>query len=356
MRRTTYTLVLAVVIAGATVAAPSGAAAGPVTELDPDTVLLRIDLGPDGTADWHVEYRVELDGPNETQAFQDYRRDVEADPATYRERFRQLMRTPERKAENATGREMALGNVSVNTERRGPPPTGVVVYEFEWRAFAAANETTIRAGDALSEFYANEETTLMLTWPDEYRRASVQPSPDSSRSGVVVWEGPMQFAPDEPRLRLIARDAVETSTPPTTDRGADEPGEASDDDPTGLLGESVPLAGAGLVALATVGLVGWTLARRGSLPLVGGTADSAGASEAGPPPELMSNEERVLATLESNGGRLKQHELADELGWKAPKTSKVVQDLREAEEVTVFRLGRENVVSLPDADPRDGGG
>lgn len=350
MRQVTAVLAVAFALlaAGVTVGA-SVAAAGPTADLDPDTVLLRVDLQPDGTAHWHVEYRVRLDGPNESKAFQQYRSEVAADPGRYRGRFGDLMRSSVRRAENNTGREMAIRNVTVGTDRRGPPAIGVVVYEFEWAGFAATNGTAIRAGDALSEFYASEETTLMLTWPETYRAASVQPSPHGDRDGVAEWTGPMQFAPGEPRLLLVRRETAATATPPPAEGSA--------------LSLPTSLAGAGAVALLVLG--GWVLARRSGLPADGsdggatpagagggdgGAADDAAAAAA---PELLSNEERVLTVLRENGGRLKQGDIADELGWKAPKTSKVVQDLRDAEEVTVFRLGRENVVSLPDADPRN---
>jgi hypothetical protein len=70
----------------------------------------------------------------------------------------------------------------------------------------------------------------------------------------------------------------------------------------------------------------------------------------GPPPELLSNEERLLTLLEQHGGRMKQKEAADQLDWSAAKTSQVVGDLRDEEKLQSFRLGRENVLTLPDVD------
>ena len=66
------------------------------------------------------------------------------------------------------------------------------------------------------------------------------------------------------------------------------------------------------------------------------------------PPELLSNEERVLQLLEQRGGRIKQQDVVSELDWTEAKTSQVVGDLREDDEIEVFRIGRENVLSLPD--------
>jgi uncharacterized membrane protein len=77
-----------------------------------------------------------------------------------------------------------------------------------------------------------------------------------------------------------------------------------------------------------------------------GTDADAGA----PPAGLLSNEEQVLQLLESNGGRLKQQQVAGELDWTDAKTSQVIGGLRDEDKVETFRIGRENVVTLPDTD------
>jgi len=69
----------------------------------------------------------------------------------------------------------------------------------------------------------------------------------------------------------------------------------------------------------------------------------------------LSNEEQVLRLVESNGGRMKQKRVAEELGWTAAKTSQVVTGLRDDGELDGFRLGRENVLSLPDYEAGGGG-
>jgi len=50
---------------------------------------------------------------------------------------------------------------------------------------------------------------------------------------------------------------------------------------------------------------------------------------------------------------MKQKEVADRLDWTAAKTSQVVSDLRDDGKVEAFRLGRENVLTLPDVDLED---
>jgi hypothetical protein len=85
-----------------------------------------------------------------------------------------------------------------------------------------------------------------------------------------------------------------------------------------------------------------------------GDSDDAGdgtsASAAPIDDDLLSNEEQVLRLVEANGGRMKQKQVAEELDWTAAKTSQVVTGLRDEGDLDGFRLGRENVLSLPDYD------
>jgi hypothetical protein len=47
---------------------------------------------------------------------------------------------------------------------------------------------------------------------------------------------------------------------------------------------------------------------------------------------------------------MKQKRVAEELDWTAAKTSQVVTGLRDDDDLDGFRLGRENVLSLPEYD------
>ena len=50
---------------------------------------------------------------------------------------------------------------------------------------------------------------------------------------------------------------------------------------------------------------------------------------------------------------MKQQAVAEELGWTDAKTSQVTKGLREEGDLDGFRLGRENVLSLPESDDTD---
>jgi hypothetical protein len=135
-----------------------------------------------------------------------------------------------------------------------------------------------------------------------------------------------------------------TTTAPATSAGGN--GDSGDS------GSSLPLVVGALLVVLAVAAGGWWYARRDGGDVTGdGTTPAAGdTATAGPPMELLSNEEKVLRLVEDNGGRIKQKEVAEDLDWTAAKTSQVVSDLRDNEKLESFRLGRENVLTLPDVD------
>lgn len=330
---------IGVLLAVVTVAAGGGAAvtgsfgAAPI---DPDDVLMYVEVSPDGSATWLVEYRLRLDSENDTEAFESIAEDVRADPEGRAARFRGSLQPAVAAAENATGREMALRNVTATAERRQlPQSTGVVAYRFEWTDFAAVTDDGLRIGDALSGLPLDAEATLVVAWPAGYRLAGVTPGPDETRRNAVVWTGPRPFGPEEPRVRLAA---ATTAGDATTDAGTATSEAARVGGPDAVLPEAgawLPVL-AGAVALAALGGA-WTVSR------------SDGEE---PPAELLSDDERILHALEDNGGRMKQQALAEALDWSDPKTSRVVTRLADEGTVEVFRIGRENVVTTPTENGR----
>ncbi|WP_136717114.1 helix-turn-helix transcriptional regulator [Halorientalis salina] len=343
-----------VAVGGATAETPthrSGALpddiTGTQTAVDPDRVLLRADVRADGTADWTIEYRVLLDDRNTTDAFESVAADIRNDSAPFTARFTDRMGGTVGTAANATGREMALRNVSVETERQNLGQSyGIVRYRFTWEGFATANETHVEAGDALAGFYLDGESQLRIDWPEEYRAVSVSPNASERLDRGVVWEGRRDFGSEGPRVVATSESATDT----------------------GSTIAGTTLAGVAVVALV-LGVGGYLLARRkglvgqsgtdGTETAAGDAGAAAGASDDvadrdegddGPPEELLSNEEQVLRLLESEGGRVKQQQVAAQLDWTDAKTSQVVSKLREEEEIEVFRIGRENVLSHPDDD------
>jgi len=70
-------------------------------------------------------------------------------------------------------------------------------------------------------------------------------------------------------------------------------------------------------------------------------------------PELLSDEERVERLLRENGGRMKQANVVKETGWSNAKVSQLLSSMDDEERVNKLRIGRENLISLPDEDVTD---
>lgn len=133
-------------------------------DVDPDNVLLRTALQADGSGAWRVEYRIRLDDENTTAAFREHQEEIQANRARYREAFATDIRSTVRSAENATGREMSISDVTVSaTTDRLPQQYGLIIYTFDWHGFAASNETVIDSGDALEGMFLDRETTFIVT-------------------------------------------------------------------------------------------------------------------------------------------------------------------------------------------------
>lgn len=391
-------VVLLATVAGA--AAPGAAQSTQTiagTQVAPDDVSLRIDIRENRSAVWEVEYRVLLDDENATAAFESVKQDVEENESEYTSDFHDRMDATAQTAENATGRDMEVRNVSVSVSRQQlPQEYGVITYRFVWTNFAAAEGDGMRAGDALEGLFLDEETSLLMSWPEGYATENVRPSPDDRRDRTVVWNGPFDFGPGEPSITLAPRSDA-TADPAETTAGGTDPATG----PDASENSNAWFVGAGLLLVLAVVGGGWLFyRRRGGTPArpiasddrpeAAGTeavtADddpdesaappaSEATDEEGPaggdspdeatdepetrsaaddtPPwedELLSNEERVLALIEHEGGRLKQQEVAGTLDWTDAKTSQVVRKMRDEGELDAFRLGRENVLILPEED------
>ncbi|WP_306055099.1 helix-turn-helix transcriptional regulator [Natronococcus wangiae] len=298
-------------------------------------------LHENGSATFVVDYRFHVNDENESaERWQELRDDIDENPDEYVESERGAWNEVRADGENTTGREMNLSDFSVRTdESTAPRDLGHVEYTFEWSSFSHVELNRLEAGDALSGFTLVDDTTLQIFWPESYSAYEIDPESEDRGEGSVFWDGEgTEFTDDQPRIVLIENSEA-----------ADEPVETEE-------GPAMPwLAVAGALALlASLALVGWWLRHRRE-PVAGvenprEVPADVGETQGGPPPELLSNEERVLRLLEEHGSRVKQQEVVSELDWTEAKTSQVVSGLREEDEIEVFRIGRENVLALPTGD------
>ena len=357
---------------------PAQMASGPTFQqgVDTDSVRLIVSVAPNGSATWTVQYWTRLDDENTTAAFESLQADIRANPSNYSDQFASRMRSTVSAAENATGREMNASGFAVSAETRTPPQYGVVAYTFQWNGFAAVDGDTLRIGDAIEGLFLDERTRLVVEWPAEYTTVRVTPESDERRSNAVVWRGAeTSFVSGEPTIVIEPTPETPTATATPTAAGGDGTG---GDDAGGDGGPSTPapdggpgpltLLGLGLL-VALVGGVAWRYRDRfrdgapgpaadvdaadGSAAAAADGAEAGGGAGAAPESEredLLSNEERVLQFVREQGGRVKQQEIVEAFDWTEARTSQIVRDLRDDGTLEGFRLGRENVLKLPDED------
>jgi len=360
-------LILSAATSGIGAVAPTGASpaqmdAGPTFQqgVDTDSVRLIVSVDRNGSASWTVQYWTRLDDENTTAAFESLQADIRENPDNFSDRFASRMRSTVTTAENSTGREMNASDFRVSAETRTPPEYGVVVYTFRWDGFAAVDGDTLRVGDAIEGLFLDQRTRLVVEWPTDYTPTRITPEPDERRPEAVVWRGAeTSFVSGEPSIVLEPTSTVATTGAGADGSGGDGPGTgtatASSEDNSSPL----PILGLGLL-FVLFGAVVWHYRDRFRGDARATTTrgeDGDGGAEAPPDDtddeareDLLSNEERILQFVREQGGRVKQQEIVEAFDWTEARTSQIVRDLRDDGDLDGFRLGRENVLKLPDED------
>jgi hypothetical protein len=297
---------------------------------------MHVTLQPDGEARWTVSLHYALDDANETAAF-----DQLADEYVTRQ-TNVLSADPYRSAaslaSDATGREMAVANVTRAAGRGND--TGELRLSFTWSNFAQVEDAGERLvlGDVFTTPSGtwlptiHDDQVLVIEFPADY---AVQSSSRPLENGTIRVVGPESFAPGNPSVTL-----TRTGNPATTP-GTSTPGQSLD----------LPTALSALLVIALLFGVGYLVYRR---QWVGGGVpdDETTEGPAAEPvnPELLSDEERVLRLLREEGGRMKQVDIVDETDWSNAKVSQLLSSMAEAGRVEKLRIGRENLISIPDDD------
>lgn len=374
---------LVVAAAGGAVPTPGlGTDAGqatPPSELqeppETDATVARIQVLPNGTAEWSLTIRMQLDSEAAEEEFAAFQEEFAANRSMFVDDYREPRVDAVSDAENLTGREMRATGFEAETGTEAVVrERGFVTYRFRWVGFAPVENGTVRAGDVFENgLFIEENGILVLESPDGYESTTVEPDPDETGDGELRWNGPVSFADRRPSATFAPADSQDDDPGDTTDDSPDgttddtpgdttvEATEGPEDDGSGG-GLSVGTALFGTAGIAVlVGVGAFYLHRRRQHPdtddtppsdgAVEGAGAAGGAEAATDPdemPDLATDEDRVLAALKAEDGRMRQSELADELGWSPSKTSRVLSDMAEEGAVEKLRIGRENVIDLAD--------
>ena len=317
----------------------------------PENTTIRARLYANTSARWSITTTYALDGESERRAFERYARTYrrgETDAGVTNATFVGIAAS----ASGATGRQMAITNVTrsgrVGTE------TGSVTLSLLWTNMLARGENeTLRFDDAVLLAgnrtwlrSLSAEQTLVVRTPPGYSIVDSGGLSFDIRNNALAVEGPRRFG--RPFSVTYRR------------TGGEPPPE-----------EAIPwdIVIGGLVVVAVVtGLAAVRGRKRDRTPEAtadgnGRTPEPEGEGEGrgvadqaakdgetpddGVDPELLSDEERVERLLEANGGRMKQATIVAETGWSDAKVSQLLSAMADEGRVEKLRLGRENLISLP---------
>lgn len=232
--------------------------------VESDTTRIEISLDESGDAVWTVTYRILLEDEADREGFEDLRADIEANSSEYEAQYQERMQNSASSASEATGRDMAIENMQVSVDTRELPEShGVVEYNFRWTNFAATEDGDLVVGDAIDGLFLDEQTVLLISWPEDSRLESVSP-PGEERDHAVVWEGPIEFGTGEPRVNI---------------------GEER------LVSMNQALSFVGLLVLAGLLVLGWLVVVREWRPLGERADGDTSTAEDAVDPALLSNEE-----------------------------------------------------------------
>jgi hypothetical protein len=333
---------------------------------EPVVTELYVEPDPQGNAQWTVSVRYNLSSSADRAAFTEYGREFEAGDADVG-LDAAFFRTLASEASRATGREMSIQNPTRNaTVRNG---TGVLSLSFTWTNFVTDTDSGFVIQDAVlmpdnRTWLASIGPTqrLVVETPTDYQVTDTRFGLDN---GSVVVEGPHTFRePLTISYQQTATEEPEPSSPPWSLivgalllglalaaagyvrwRGASLP---TMDDDSGTEPDGPPDVDDGGESTATTD--DEELSTDDERPSTGDDEEPSTADD-GIDPSLLSDEERVEYLLDQNGGRMKQARIVKETGWSDAKVSQLLSTMADEGRIEKLRLGRENLISLPDEEP-----
>ncbi|UPV75830.1 hypothetical protein M0R89_07150 [Halorussus limi] len=329
-----------------------------------ENTVLRVSIRENGNARWNVTARYLLGDDNETEAFRKLAAEYEDGRADYGLTSATFERIVER-VNGVTERPMELREVGRSAQLRNNGTVGVLSLSFTWTNFTRVDDNQIVLGDAFwvgSDTWLptlNDDQTLVITVPGNYYLSSGSPSGGKIVNGSVLrYDGPQQFERGDFEMTFSPKS---TDIPGTSQKG--------------ILPSGSSLWGLVVVFLLLTGSFGaYALAqRRGVDPAPapepsptdspddaapsptmsgasGGDEDETEDGDDEPAPELLSDEERVLRLLRDNDGRMKQGQIVKETNWSNAKVSQLLSKMHDNDDVDKLRIGRENLITLPDED------
>ena len=368
-------------------AEPLGTTAGPAAQIDSDfdpntATRIRIEPMPDRDARWEVSVRYALADETEVGAFRtvgERFRDGEVGPAPalFEVFAREASRTVDRTMRiRAVDREVIVHEDPSGFGVAGDETVAVgeLRLTFVWTEFLGTDGDDLVLGDALTTPEGTwlrslgEGQTLEVATPERYTVTGTPGATVPLRDNAVIIEGPRTFAEGErvavvyastgpvgPPWEMLTAAIVVAALLIAGSVVGYRRVETNGDDGTGAAGASGAnengegaFQETGEGAGPNGGAVGSPDAER--------DPDGSAESEPEEDPSLLSDEERVERLLTENGGRMRQADIVSETGWSDAKVSQLLSEMADGGRIEKLRLGRENLISLPDSDDESADG
>ncbi len=335
MRAATALLCLLIVVGG--ISGAVGAQEDPANDTVEPELIYDIQIESDGDARWQLRAMFPTDTDARVEAFDELAADFRDDEGeTYLsiEPYQVAVATLDENFE----RSMTIEDENRSVNRSNE--TGQLIVRFRWTNFARTEGEHIFVGDVFREgeyrwfTRLTERESLVIRPPANY---TVESSGAPLVDRVMRLEGPTE---------------VEVSQLSGTFQGPPG-GSQSSPGLTAIVGGLLGLAGGAVLVLF--------LTVFGN-PLAGGMFESdepAGDEEraeeedrstdssAIPDETLLRDEERVLALILAKDGRMKQADIVTETDWSNAKVSQLLTQMAEEGQIEKLRIGRENLIRLP---------
>jgi len=344
------------------------------SDFDPATATrIRIEPTPDRDARWEVSVRYALADETEVGAFR-----------TAGERFRgggvgptpALFEGFAREASRNVDRTMRVQSVDREVTVHEDPSefdvaddetvaVGELRLTFVWTGFLGTDGDNLVLGDALTTpdgtwlRSLGEGQTLEVATPEGYTVTGTPGATVPLRDNAVIIEGPRTFAEGErvavvyastgtvgPPWEMLAAAIVVAALLIAGSVVGYRRMETNGSDGTGATGAN----GNGESAVRETGEGADPNGGAVAPPDAEGDPDESAESEPEEDLSLLSDEERVERLLAENGGRMRQADIVAETGWSDAKVSQLLSEMADGGRIEKLRLGRENLISLPDGD------
>jgi hypothetical protein len=378
-RAVTFVLALTLLIGVFVIPVVTGEPAAQQSEPEPETdnTVTRINIYQNGSAHWTVRIRTRLSTDQQAREYAAFQDQFRENTKTYLGSFRTRIQGVVRNAKNATDRQMqATGFTASTSIQQVPRRWGVVTYEFTWINLATQQSTQWIVGDIFQGgFFLANNDSLQVIAPDGYKITNVAPDSDRQDANVVTWNGREDFPDAHPRIVFSPSSGPESGQTNESSLTATEKTDTAVN--SSLDGGNTPrktITAPPFLGLVVIALVGWVIIRYGhrvdsdynmdirtqhedqdqdqkdmAPPATEQSVETSAQTEEKHENEaVLTENEQVIALLTENGGRMRQAAIAEELGWSASKTSRVIGEMSNEQSVDKLRIGRENLVALPD--------